>query len=251
MAATSLITNTMNSLAHRVVIATPRKWKRDGTKPGVILIPGTSETYTFSFLPTKGQPLMKQLLDAGYPVAAFQASSTVGGAGDLWANDACYTMISAMRTYLQSSAVGAKAGKVGLVGLSQGALDVLAWAGQNPTLAGAVTAYLPNTDLAASAANSTYGPSVNAAYGGKYVEGTHGANHNPITQAGLGKFAGVPINLVYASDDPLIAYSYPQSFAAAVGSNAVLINGGATGHDWPVTTGATAKAALLAQMAAI
>ena len=128
---------------------------------------------------------------------------------------------------------------------------VLAWAGQNPTLAGAVTAYLPNTDLAATAANGTYGPSVNAAYGGKYVQGTHGANHNPITQAGLGKFAGVPINLVYASDDPLIAYSYPESFAAAVGSNAVLINGGATGHEWPVTTGATAKAALLAQMAAI
>ena len=251
MGATYLTTQTINSITHTIVYATPRGWKADGSKRGVIVVPGTAETTKSGLTVATALPLINQILAAGNPVAFFQASSTGGGAGDLWANDACYTMISAMRTYLQSSAVGAKAGKVGLVGLSQGALDVLAWAGQNPTLAGAVTAYLPNTDLAATAANATYGPSVNAAYGGKYIEGTHGANHNPITQAGLGKFAGVPINLVYASNDPLIAYSYTESFAAAVGSNAVLINGGATGHEWSVTTGATAKAALLAQMAAI
>ncbi len=249
--ATSLITNTMNSLDHRVVIATPRKWKRDGTKPGIIFIPGTDETYKFAVLPNQGQPVVQQLLDAGYPVAAFQASSTVGGIGNLWANDACYAMIAAMRTYLQSSAVGAKAGKIGLVGLSQGALDVLAWAGQNPTLTGGVTAYLPNTDLAATAAHPTYGASVDSAYGGNYVQGTHGATHSPITQAGLGKFAGVPINLVYASNDPVIAPTYPQQFAAAVGSNAVLIDGGATGHAWPITLGAAATSALLTQMASV
>ena len=250
--ATSLITLSANSLAHKVVVCTPRKWKRDGSKPGVILIPGTAETYTFPFLPTVGQPLVKQIVDAGYPVLAIQATSTVGGAGNLWANDACYAMIAAARTYLQSTAIGAKAGKVGLVGLSQGALDVLAWAGESPTLTGGVTAYLPNSDLAATAAHPSYSASVNAAYGGAYNESTHGPTHNPITQASAGKFAGIPINLVYASNDDVIAYSYTDAFVNAVGANAVPINGGATGHDWPVTwTNAPVKAALLTQLAAI
>ena len=248
---TSLITLTANSLAHRVVLCTPKKWKRDGSKAGVILIPGTDETYTFPFLSTVGQPLIKQFLDAGHPVLAFQASSTVGGAGNLWANDACYAMIAAARTYLQSTAVGAKSGKVILSGLSQGTLDVLAWAGENPSLVAAITGYLPNTDLAATAQAAGYSASVASAYGGSYVQGTHGPTHNPITQASAGKFSSIPsINLVYANNDSVIAFSYPQAFKTAVGNNVTLIDGGATGHNWPVTwTNQSVKTALANQLA--
>lgn len=257
MAALSGFKRTINSQDHFVATALPRGWKRDGSRPAVLVIPGTEETFTFPYLPTKGQQMVDQIVQAGYPAALFQCSANPAGIGDLWANDSAYSYIDAMRTYMQSPEIGARSGKVVLVGLSQGALNVLAYAGRYPANVAGVQAYLPNTSLAATKANSGYTAAVNAAYGGNYTDAAYGAQHSPEIQmnAATNPYT-MPINLVYASDDPVIPFSYPNAFASTVNgrtgaNNVALINGGAVGHDWAVTwTNATVRNALLALLAA-
>lgn len=149
---------------------------------------------------------------------------------------------------MQSSAVGARSGKIGLIGLSQGTANALSWAGANPTLTGAVTAYLPAPDL-------NYAPfksSIDGAYGGNYTEASYGAAYNPQTMAAAGKYAGIPIDLITASNDTTTPAALATAFKNAVGANAVIRNGGATGHEWAVTyTDPAIRAALLTQMAGV
>lgn len=241
MAALTGSTHSINGLDHFVSIALPRGWSRDSSRPAVIVLPGTAEIFNFPYLPAVGQPLISQIVEAGYPVAAVQASSTIGGAGNLWANDKAYGFIDAMRIYMQSTAVGAKSGKVILVGLSQGALNVLAYAGRYPANVAAVQAYLPNTSLAGTAATPGYSASVNAAYSGGYSDAIYGATHSPeIMMNNSTNPYTMPINLVYANNDALIPFSYPSTFANTINgrtdtNNVQLIDGGATGHDWAIT----------------
>lgn len=241
---TQLVTGIAGIPSERVTIALPRLWQRDGSKPAIILCPGTDDDYRFAYDSTIAQPLIKTLTDAGYPVACITPVT-------LWGNATARQWITDVRTYMQSLVVGARSGKIGLVGLSQGSLNVLSWAGNNAALAGGVTAYLPVTDLG-FVKTSGYGAALDAAYGGSYVEATHGANNNPITMANANRYAGVPIDLVYSSNDPLIPIGYPTAFKNAVGSNAVLRDGGTTGHSWGVTRAAPGiVTALIAQMDAI
>ena len=262
MPATLLTTQSINSLAHHIVYAEPRGWKRDGSKYGVIVVPGTAETTKTGLAVSTALPLVNQILAAGNPVAFFQASQAVGGIGTCWANDNCYGFFEAARATLAAT-YGAKAGKVIVVGLSQGALDVLAYAGKYPANVAAVQAYLPNTNLAASAADSGYGPSVNAAYSGSYSDGTYGATHSPdVMRTNPTNPYTMPINLVYAatsggdtSTDGVIPKSYPQAFADGVNgrtgaSNVSMIFGGNTGHDWSVVSQAAPVAALKSLLAA-
>lgn len=126
--------------------------------------------------------LVDQVVQAGYPCGLFQCTATPGGIGDLWANDNAYAYIDACGPSCKVANVGAKSGKVILVGLSQGALSVLGYAGRYPANVAAVQAYLPNTSLAASKANGGYTAQVNAAYGGNYTDATYGAQHSPEIQ---------------------------------------------------------------------
>ena len=248
---------TINSASHFVATALPRGWKRDGSRPAVLIMPGTDESFSFPYLPTKGVAVVDQVVQAGYPCAMFQPTATPTGIGDLWANDNCYSFIDAMRTYMQGAAVGAKAGKVVLLGVSQGALNALAYAGRYPANVAGVQAYLPNTSLAATKANSGYTAQVNAAYGGNYTDATYGAQHSPeiMMNAAANPYT-MPINLIYASDDPVIPQSYPTAFRDTVNgrtgtNNVQLINGGAVGHDWAVTwTNSPVKVALQLLLAA-
>ena len=242
---------TINGATHFVGTALPRGWKRDGSRPGVIVMPGTDEAFDFCYPPTKGQRLVDQIVQAGYPCGLIQPTATPTGIGNLWANDNAYSFIDAMKTYLQGSEVGARAGKIVVVGLSQGALNALAYAGRYPEKVAAVQAYLPNTSLAATKAAAGYTASLNSAYGGNYTDATYGAQHSPEIMMNLATNPyTMPINLVYASDDPVIPFSYPNAFASTVNgrtgaNNVALINGGAVGHDWAVTwTNTAVKTAL-------
>lgn len=222
-----------------VTFALPRKWKRDGSKPAVIICPGTGEGPLFPFNPTVAQPTIKALTDAGFPVGCATPINQ-------WGNDYGRLWISSIRNYMQDT-LGARAGKIGLVGLSQGGFNVLNWAGQYPELTGAVTGYMAPPDLAYAASANGYGNAVNDAYGG-YNEATMGAKYNPQTMAEAGKYAGIPIELVYASNDDVVPLSLQTAFKAAVGSNVVQVDGGATGHSWAVTT---ANPATLARLVAL
>lgn len=239
---THFLSDVAGLTGERVTIALPRDWKRAGAKPAVIVCPGTSEDAGFPFQPAIAQPLITALTDAGFPVGCVTPINR-------WGNDNARNWFTRVRTLMQSPAYGAKAGKVGLVGLSQGGLNVLSWAGANPTLVGAVTTYLAPCDLSVAAAAAGYGAAVNAAYGGTYNDSSQGAAYNPQRMAEAGKYAGIPIELVYASNDAVVPLPQMQTFKNTVGANALLRNGGATGHEWAVTRTAPAIVpALLAQM---
>lgn len=226
-----------------VTVALPRQWRRDGSRPAVIVLPGTGESWDFPLNPVVAQPLIEALTDAGFPVGCATPANQ-------WGNAYSRTWITAVKNYLQTS-LGAKAGKIGLVGLSQGGLNALSWAGANPTLTGAVTAYITPPDLEFAASSSGYGSSVDAAYGGDYVEATMGATFNPQTMAEAGKYGSIPIEMVYASNDDVVPFSLPSAFKTAVGASARLVNAGPTGHSWSVTTVAGRREALVAQMRAV
>lgn len=262
MGATYLTTQTINSITHTIVYATPRGWKADGSKRGVIVVPGTAETTKSGLTVATALPLINQILAAGNPVAFFQASLDANGIGTCWANDSCYGFFDAAKSKLASS-YGAKSDKVITVGLSQGALDALAYAGKNPANVAAVQAYLPNTNIAATQANSSYTATVNSAYGGSYSDSSYGATHSPdVMRTNSTNPYTMPINLVYAataggdtSTDGVIPKSYPQGFADGVNgrtgaSNVAMIFGGNTGHEWSVTTQAASIASLKSLLAA-
>lgn len=225
---THYITGIAGIPTETVTIALPRKWARNGDKPAIILLPGTGEGTLFPFNPAVAQPLIKALTDAGFPVGCATPINQ-------WGNDYCRLWISSIRAHMQS-VLGARAGKIGLIGLSQGGFNVLSWAGANPSLTGAVTGYLAPPDLEFAASAQGYGTAVNNAYGGTYSEATMGAQYNPQTMAENGAYAGIPIELVYASNDDIVPLSMQTAFKNAVGSNVIQVNGGATGHSWDVTT---------------
>ncbi|MBI3889751.1 hypothetical protein HY312_04245 [Candidatus Saccharibacteria bacterium] len=225
---THYVTGVAGIPTETVTFALPRKWTSSGTKPAIILLPGTGEGTQFPFNPTVAQPLIKALTDAGFPVGCATPINQ-------WGNDYCRLWISSIRTHMQT-VLGARTGKIGLIGLSQGGFNVLSWAGANSTLTGAVTGYLAPPDLEIAAGTQGYGNAVNDAYGGTYSEITMGAQYNPQTMAENGAYAGIPIELVYASNDDVVPLSMQTAFKNAVGSNVVQVNGGATGHSWNVTT---------------
>ena len=166
MAAIQGFTHTIDSASHFVATALPRGWKRDGSRPAVLIMPGTDESFSFPYLPTKGVALVDQVVQAGYPCALFQPTTTPTGIGDLWAND---KLLQLHRRYAH---LHARRGSRREGGQSRtprclpGALNALAYAGRYPANVAGVQAYLPNTSLAATKANSGYTAAVNAAYGG-------------------------------------------------------------------------------------
>lgn len=241
---THFAANVAGVVGSYVTFALPRKWRVDGTRPAVILLPGSGEGALFPFNAAVAQPLIKALTDAGFPVGCATPLNQ-------WGNDVARNWVSSIRTHMQTK-LGAQPGKIGLVGLSQGGLNALSWAGDHPNLTGAVTGYMAPPDLAYAAGTSGYGNSVNDAYGGAYNDGSMGAEYNPQRMAEAGKYAGIPIDLVYASNDDVVPLSLQTAFKNAVGSNVTMFDGGATGHSWEITRAKpTTLTRLITQMAGI
>lgn len=228
----------------KVTIALPRVWRGNGSTPAVILAPGSGEGDQFPFNKTVAQPLIEALTDAGFAVGCVTPMNQ-------WGNDYCRLWITSTQQYMKDR-FGARPGKIGLVGLSQGGLNVLSWAGANPALTGAVTGYMAPPDLEYAAGTSGYGNSVKDAYGGTYNEAVMGPIYNPQTMAEAGKYAGIPIELIYATNDDVVPLSLQTNFASAVGNNVVMKSGGATGHSWSVTySDPSILRSLVSQMRAI
>jgi hypothetical protein len=138
------------------------------------------------------------------------------GGNQTWGNDTAIARFSSARTYIRSIA-GVKTGKVNILAQSMGATTALAWAAANPTLVGRIVLMIPVINLTDVRTNSAlYRPSIDAAYGGTYTEAAHGATHNPLTMAQLGKLAGIPIQMWYGIGDSLCKPEFAVQFANAV-----------------------------------
>lgn len=214
------------------VVYTPRRWKGDGARPVVILGLGSGSPWTHMLWGGAMQPVAKVVTDLGWAAAC----GTFGGDG--FGNAVAMQRITDLVDYCQSPAVGAASGPVGLAGFSMGAQNMLVWAALNPARSRFVWATGPLVDVATIDGASE----LEAAYVGGWSEAAYGSTSNPKTLAAAGKYSGIPIELTYASDDPVIVPASVTAFAAATGARAQSV--GAIGHDWVIPQHPTSIAAL-------
>lgn len=219
------------------VVYLPREWVGDGTRLGVVLAAGSNTGWEGAYSPNVLLRIAHSVTDAGYAVV----TSELGG--DQFGNVNCQVRITALADLL--STLGARSDKIALAGFSQGAGNVLAWAGNNSGRVHSVTGWAPLVDLEIVAGN----PDLDAAYPGGWSEAVYGAVSNPVTMAAAGNYEGVPITVCYSSNDPVIPVEKVTGFAAV--ADAVVVDLGAVGHDNSVPNRPAAVAALLHQLGGI
>lgn len=168
--------------------------------------------------------IIGELAGRGHPIL----SCELGGLTP-WGNATAQARVSEAYRYL-TTRMGARPGKVGMIGLSMGGVTSLGWAGNNPEKVAGVVGLIPAldmTDIVAKGSGGLQG-SIHAAYGGAYSEASYGAVHNPQTLAVAGKYAGMPIRTYYGDSDPACLPATQVAFAAASGAIATKLTGG---HD--------------------
>jgi hypothetical protein len=166
---------------------------------------------------------------AGYVVYGGDMGGTL-----TWGNDTSQTAVGTGKTNVQ--AAWGKAGKVGLLATSMGALAALNWARANPTLVACVGLVVPVVDLAYEHNNdvSGYGSEIEAAYTNLAGYTAAVATHDPM-QNTAAHASGPPIKMWRSTDDAVAVTARQDAFAAAVGANCAVSSLGAVGH-LPQTT---------------
>lgn len=191
-----------------VFAAPTQAWANPGTRPGVVFCHGALE----SALSIPNPNLAGQ-----YPLLNALSSQFCVGIGDFsgnaWGNSTAQSNVSSMITWMQS--MGAKTGKVALVGVSMGTTTALNYAKANPSKVACVVSILPAVNVNDFAANNRDGlaSTVNAAYGGTYNDSTMGATYNPYVYAST--FPSVPVALYYSTADSVALPTYVTSFLSA------------------------------------
>lgn len=203
------------------VILKPKNYVDVGTKMGVIFLHGAggyaSDAFTFpGILPT-----LQALVLKGHTVLSIDAS------GGNWSNNVAMDKINNAHAYL-TTALGARTGKVGLMGVSMGGGNVLTWAAANPTKTACVMGIIPVVDIQDMYANRGAGGSIDGAYAGGWSQTVYGPHHNPVTLAQAGKYAGIPIRTYYGLSDTTCVPSTQIAFRDASGAVATSFAGGHT-----------------------
>lgn len=200
-----------------------------GDLTGVVFCHAQSHTADTMISPNNGRPQAWKLIRA---ISAVLPVIVSDQGLDNFANDTGLAAVSGCVTYMQSAAspVRAKSGKVLLVGVSMGFQLAAAWARANPTLVAGIAGILPAVDI-----NDIYTRNwnnavaiINAAYGGSYVQGTHGPTRDPLVFASQ---LNVPIKLWNADDDPGVTPARVAAFVAAAPQATSQSLGNIGGHD--------------------
>lgn len=219
-------------LASLQVIYTPTEWQGDGTETMVLFSMGSGSNWNTCFDLGLVTPIVRAILETGAGVAV----SPFGG--DMFGNATAMEQMTDLADYVTGPKVNANP-ELGLAGFSMGGQNVFAWAGNNPARTAFVWGAAPLVDVGAYDGV----PQLEAAYEGGWDEATYGAVSNPKTMATAGKYSGIPISIVYSSNDPVVAPSTATAFVSSVGASA--INLGPLGHDWNVPNAPAALDALL------
>jgi pimeloyl-ACP methyl ester carboxylesterase len=220
----------MASMGYNVVRASewhtfvlPKNWQRDGSKRGVIYCHGAGQDARAAAGWDKAQPntpatnqrlLAGKIAAAGFPLVAIDAGL------DAWGNDTAITAMGQAQTYLQG-ALGAKAGKILMLGVSMGNLTALNYTRQNRALVAAVVGIMPLSDLNHYFVNSGNAASVNAAYGGAYSDTTNagGLWHNP-TKYAAADLAGLAYKAWYGASDTIVPPATVTNVLSLIGGTA-------------------------------
>lgn len=195
---------------------TPPTWAADGSKMGIIYMHGATQTEaqmvdgaTYGAL----KAILRALVVAGYPMLGVLA------AGDAWGNATAKSRIDDAKTYLQGT-MGAKAGKIGIIGGSMGGLTALNWAKSNLSSVACAAGLVPVSDVTDMHTNNRGGltASINTAYS-TWSEATYGATYNPHTYASTG-LAGLPYKAWYGASDTTVIPATVTDVVTAIGGTA-------------------------------
>lgn len=204
------------------LVMVPKNYVPNGTRPGILFAHGYGAVETVA-LDRGGWPTQAALIAeiaSHWPVL----SCTYGG--DQFGNDIAQARMTAAKTYLQGP-LGAKAGKIGIIGISMGGGLMMAWARANPTLVSCMVGLIPLSDLNDVFVNNRTGTGtagVNAAYGGAYDDNVQGPTHNPTKFAS--QLAGIPTQIWYATDDTVVIPSTVVPVGTAIGAEMHTLTGG-------------------------
>jgi pimeloyl-ACP methyl ester carboxylesterase len=201
--------------------------KHDGTRPGIVYCHSVGNDSAQVAATGYVDTVTMALAQAGYMLYGGDMGGTA-----VWGNDASQTAVTTARTNVQAAATGgAKAGKVGLLATSMGALTALNWARANPSLVACIGLMIPVVDLAYEHDNNVngYAAAIEAAYtnlaGYQAAVATHDPMQNTASHA-----SGPPIKMWRSTDDAIAVTARQDAFAAAVGSNCQVSSLGAAGH---------------------
>ena len=131
--------------------------------------------------------------------------------GDTWGNKSAMNDVLAVKGWMQT--MGARPGKVALVGISMGTLTSLNFAHMYPEQVACVVDILPAINLADFANNnrSGYSAESNAVYPGGYSDAVYGSIFNPYYYASS---LTIPVKLFYSTADTVALPTYVTGFAA-------------------------------------
>lgn len=207
----------------------PKLWAGDGTVVGVLVMHGATQTEMQMIDSTNYESLraiLAAVVVSGHPVLGIYAG------GDTWGNATAQARMTDGVTYLQGT-LGAKAGKVILIGGSMGGLACQNWAKANPNLVQCMVGMVPVSDVSDIVTYNRGGlaASVNTAYS-TWNEGTMGATYNPHTYAATG-LTGIPYKAWYALSDSIVMPSTVTDVCTAAGATAVSVAGGHTVDNIP------------------
>lgn len=206
-----------------------RNYRADGSVMGFIYCPGKSA----GGINLIGSGFAYSLARRGYPVVCGDFGDTPtklnGGDGPgVWGNDAAVTKLGTYKTFLQG-ALGAKAGKIGLLYGSHGCALAYAYAAANPTHVQLIAGAIGTCDVEDIRANNrnSYQASIEAAYTNNAGWQAARATHNPVEVAAS---LSIPQLDYYAPDDAICVASTHAALLAAAGSNMTQVSLGAVGH---------------------
>lgn len=184
-------------------------------------------------------PIVQLLGDSGFRVACGDMSQTTSQG--TFGNDLAQTRAGQLRTWLQNT-VGAAAGKVHIFAGSGGCAAALNYARQNPANVASLVLSGPLVDLQDVHDNRVDAvitqAEIHKAYnngvddgGTAYAAGL--ATHSPTLAADKTPLAGIPMLLIYATNDPYIPVQVVTDYRdkiIAAGGSCSLLNLGAVGH---------------------
>lgn len=221
-------------------VFTPNNWRGDGTKAGIVYCHSLGAIAQYGMFPTVGTSLavpaiLRWLADCGWPV--------IGGdlAGDPAGNDTGTSRVEDCRTYLQST-IGAKSGKVGLVGWSEGGGIALNYARVHPANVACMVLLQPACDYNALHAG-VLATVLDAAFPPSW-DSTTDAAYNPVSFAST--LSGIPSMVCYATDDGTISASSVRTLIAGLNPVAVQVGTGDHGDGYLSTVDPRAVSSFLA-----
>lgn len=207
-------------------VFTPTNWQADGTEPMMLFGMGSGSNWETIFNSDIMMPIIRTVLAQGGGIAV----GVFGGDG--FANPGTQSQMTTLADKVVNKFNCHP--KLLTGGFSMGALNALAWAGNNPERVRGIWATGPLVDL------STFdGVDVlESAYPPDGWTPDMRPTTDPFHMADAGRYVGMDIRIAYSGDDPVVSPQSVRDFGLKVNKDTV--NLGNIGHDWTIPNHPTA-----------